>query len=241
MRTLIVDDTRLARAELRTLLTDHPQIEIVAEAEDVAGAIEAIDRLQPALLLLDIQLPGGTGFDVLAGVEHLPQVIFTTAYDQYAVEAFQRNALDYLLKPIEPERLRQALARASERLNSERSAPAVPAGGLLGAQDTVFLRDGERCWFVALRDISHMVVDGNYVRVHFGSEKALLNRSLSALEARLEPNLFFRANRNALVNLRAITQIDPWVNDGYRLRLRDGQTLEVSRRQARELRERLSL
>ncbi|MCB1640178.1 MAG: LytTR family transcriptional regulator, partial [Xanthomonadales bacterium] len=101
--------------------------------------------------------------------------------------------------------------------------------------------DGERCWFVALRDISHMVVDGNYVRVHFGSEKALLNRSLSALEARLEPNLFFRANRNALVNLRAITQIDPWVNDGYRLRLRDGQTLEVSRRQARELRERLSL
>ena len=96
MRTLIVDDTRLARAELRTLLTDHPQIEIVAEAEDVAGAIEAIDRLQPALLLLDIQLPGGTGFDVLAGVEHLPQVIFTTAYDQYAVEAFQRNALDYL-------------------------------------------------------------------------------------------------------------------------------------------------
>ena len=241
MRTLIVDDTRLARAELRTLLRAHPDIEILGEAENVADAVEAIDRLHPALLLLDIQLPGGTGFDVLAAVEHLPQVIFTTAYDQYAVEAFSRNALDYLLKPIEPERLQQALAKARERAQPGSATPELPPAGALAAHDTVFLRDGERCWFVALRDISHLVVDGNYVRVHFGREKALLNRSLSAVEARLDPNLFFRANRNALVNLSAIAQIDPWVNDGYRLLLRDGQTLEVSRRQARELRERLAL
>jgi len=239
MKLLIVDDTRLARQELKTLLAAHADIDVVGEADDVPSAREAIGRLQPELLLLDIQLPSGTGFDLLDQLDPLPKVIFTTAYDQYAVRAFEANALDYLVKPVDPRRLASALDRA-------RATPVVPGGTgtsvqRLGADDTVFLRDGERCWFVTLRDISHVAVDGNYVRVWFRGERAMLSRSLSALEARLDPALFFRANRNTLVNLQAIVRIDPWINDGYQLKLRDGSEIEVSRRQARELRERLAL
>jgi two-component system LytT family response regulator len=239
MKTLIVDDTRLARQELKTLLASHADIELVGEAEDLPGAREAVQRLQPDLLLLDIQLPSGTGFELLEQLDPLPLVIFTTAYDQYAVRAFESNALDYLIKPVVPERLAAALDRARARKTPVRDEERSTAP--LGADDTVFLRDGERCWFVALRDISHLVVDGNYVRVWFQGQRAMLARSLNALEARLDPALFFRANRNTLVNLRHIASIDPWVNDGYQLKLRDGDEIEVSRRQARELRERLSL
>lgn len=239
MRTLIVDDTRLARRELRTLLAAHPQIQIVGEAEDVEPARALIESLRPDLLLLDIQLPGGTGFDLLDQLEHLPAVIFTTAYDSYAVRAFEANALDYLLKPVEPARLASALQKALVPM--PRLAPAEPARPPLGAGDRVFLREGERCWFVSLNEISHFQVDGNYVQVHFRGQRALLQRSLSALEERLDPQLFLRANRNVLVNLRLIEAIDPWLNEGYRLKLKGGHEIEVSRRQARELRERMAL
>jgi two-component system LytT family response regulator len=240
MKTLIVDDTRLARQELKTLLASHADIELVGEAEDLPAAEEAVRRLKPDLLLLDIQLPSGTGFDLIERLDPLPLVIFTTAYDQYAVRAFESNALDYLIKPVVPERLSAALERARQRMLQPPS-PSREDNRPLGPDDTVFLRDGERCWFVALRDITHLVVDGNYVRVWFNGQRAMLARSLNALEARLDPTLFFRANRNTLVNLRHIASIDPWVNDGYQLKLRDGNEIEVSRRQARELRERLAL
>lgn len=241
MKVLIVDDTRLARQELKTLLAQHVDIELVGEADDLPGARDAVQRLQPDLLLLDIQLPSGTGFDLLEQLDPLPLVVFTTAYDQYAVRAFESNALDYLVKPVVPERLSAALDRARARIEQVANRHDDHSRAPLGAEDTVFLRDGERCWFVALRDISHVVVDGNYVRVWFQGQRAMLARSLSALEARLDPTLFFRANRNTLVNLRHIASIDPWVNDGYQIKLRDGNEIEVSRRQARELRERLSL
>lgn len=238
MKTLIVDDTRLARQELKTLLAAHPDVELVGEADDLPAARDAVQRLKPDLLLLDIQLPSGTGFDLLDQLDPLPLVIFTTAYDQYAVRAFESNALDYLIKPVAPDRLAAAL----ERARSRQAQPAAREDSRpLGADDTVFLRDGERCWFVAMREISHIVVDGNYVRVWFNGQRAMLARSLNALEARLDPALFFRANRNTLVNLRHIAGIDPWVNDGYQIKLRDGNEIEVSRRQARELREKLSL
>lgn len=238
MQVLIVDDTRLARKELRQLLAAHPDVAVVGEAEDVDEAVEQVARLAPDLLLLDIQMPGGSGFDVLDRVERVPAVVFTTAYDDHALHAFQVNALDYLLKPIEPERLARALARV-RALQDERAA-AARARGVLRADDPLFVREGERCWFVTPSEITRIVVDGNYARVHFRGQRVLLQRSLSALEARLDPGLFFRANRNALVNLRRIAAIDPWVNEGYRLRLDDGGEVDVSRRQARELRERLS-
>ena len=241
MKTLIVDDTRLARQELKTLLSSHADIELVGEADDLPAARDAVQRLQPDLLLLDIQLPSGTGFDLLEQLDSLPLVIFTTAYDKYALRAFESNALDYLIKPVAPQRLAEALDRARLRNGVAQPRSEERTGAPLGPDDTVFLRDGERCWFVALRDISHLMVEGNYVRVWFQGQRAMLARSLNALEVRLDPNLFFRANRNTLVNLRHIASIDPWVNDGYQIKLRDGSEIEVSRRQARELRERLSL
>jgi two-component system, LytTR family, response regulator len=158
------------------------------------------------------------------------------------VRAFEANALDYLVKPVDPQRLAAALERARERLAAATCEPvASTTPPRLGASDTVFVRDGERCWFVTVADISRIAVEGNYVQVWFRGERAMLARSLGAMEARLDPALFFRANRNTLVSLRAIAAIDPWVNDGYLLRLKDGAEVEVSRRQARELRERLAL
>lgn len=239
LNVLIVDDARLARQELRTLLAALPWVQCVGEADDVPSAREAIARLKPDLVLLDVQMPSGTGFDVLDGLDPAPAVVFVTAYDAYAVRAFQTNALDYLVKPVEAPRLHEALERA--RQQGMPAAPAVVAGGSLSAQDQVFVRDGERCWFVAVGEIRRLVVDGNYTRLWFRDQNALLTRSLSALEARLPPELFFRANRNTLVNLRRIRAVSPSVSDGYDLALDDGSEVEVSRRQARELRERMAL
>ncbi|MEN5424867.1 response regulator [Stenotrophomonas pennii] len=239
LRVLIVDDARLARQELRTLLSALPWVNCVGEADDVPAACEAIARLRPDVVLLDVQMPSGSGFDVLDGLETVPSVVFVTAYDAYAVQAFQANALDYLVKPVEAPRLQQALQRALERRLPDNAAPGERA--LLGPQDQVFLRDGERCWFVAVAEISRIVVDGNYARLWFRDQNALLARSLSALEARLPAALFFRANRNTLVNLRMVRAVEPTIADGYELLLADGARAEVSRRQARELRERMAL
>ena len=242
LRVLVVDDARLARREMQTLLAAMEGVECIGEADDVPAAREAIARLHPDVVLLDIQMPSGSGFDVLDGLQVPPSVIFTTAYDQYAVQAFDANALDYLLKPVEASRLQAALDKA--RAQIAEAAPTARSSGdaaKLGAEDTVFLRDGERCWFVALGEISRIVVDGNYARLWFRGQNALLSRSLAALEARLEPGLFFRANRNTLVNLRKVRGVELSVADGYDLTLEDGSQVEVSRRQARELRERLAL
>jgi len=245
LRVLIVDDARLARSELRTLLAAIPWVECVGEADDVPAAREAILREQPDLVLLDVQMPSGDGFDVLDGLETVPMVVFVTAYDQYAVRAFETNALDYLVKPVDADRLQAALERGRERFSAPAAvAAASTASGSrdpLGADDQVFLRDGERCWFVALGEIRKVVVDGNYARLWFRDQNAVLARSLSTLEARLSPALFFRANRNTLVNLRRVRAIEPSLSDGYDLTLDDGSQVEVSRRQARELRERLAL
>lgn len=242
LRVLIVDDARLARSELRTLLAELPGVECVGEADDVPAARQALARLHPDVVLLDVQMPSGSGFDVLDGLETVPAVVFTTAYDQYAVRAFEANALDYLLKPVVAERLRAALDKARAGIAAAATAePGAAPRSVLGGDDQVFLRDGERCWFVALGEISRIVVDGNYARLWFRDQNALLSRSLSALEARLDPALFFRANRNTLVNLRMVRAVEPSIADGYLLRLRDGSEVEVSRRQARELRERLAL
>lgn len=242
LRVLIVDDARLARSELRTLLAAIPWVACVGEADDVPAAREAILREQPDLVLLDVQMPSGEGFDVLDGLETVPMVVFVTAYDQYAVRAFETNALDYLVKPVEAGRLQAALERGRERLSASAAPTAADSvRDALGADDQVFLRDGERCWFVALGEIRKVVVDGNYARLWFRDQNAVLARSLSTLEARLSPALFFRANRNTLVNLRRVRAIEPSLGDGYDLTLDDGSQVEVSRRQARELRERLAL
>ncbi|RZJ13006.1 MAG: response regulator transcription factor [Rubrivivax sp.] len=240
MKIFIVEDSRLARQELRTLLAAIPDADIVGEAAELAPAREGIETLQPELLLLDVELPGATGFDLLDQLEHLPLVVFTTAYDQHALAAFERNALDYLLKPIDAERLAAALDKARSRL---RPAPqvATTSTGAKGADDMVFLRDGERCWFVRLGDIAGFESCGNYAQAWFDGQRPLINRTLTSLEEKLDPQLFFRASRSHLINLRWIQAIAPSSSDGYRVTLRDGHQVEVSRRQAKLLREKLEL
>ncbi len=179
-------------------------------------------------------MPGGTGFDLLARLDNPPRIIFTTAHDQHAVRAFQVNALDYLLKPVEPERLAIALGRVPGR--------ASPAGVMISTEaprlDRVFIRDGERCWFVPLPEVRLLESDGNYTRLYWNAEQPMLGRSLVHLEQRLDPATFFRANRKQLVNLCFIAAVHLGVGGGIDVELRGGPLVEISRRQARLFRER---
>jgi two-component system, LytTR family, response regulator len=237
MRALIVDDERLARNELRRLLQDFPEIEVVGEAKNAVEAQTQIEQLRPELLFLDVRMPGDDGFQLLERLEAVPLVIFTTAYDQYALKAFEVNALDYLVKPIAPDRLAASL----ERIGSRRSAPepsqtasaiAPPRESPVRAPSPrIFIRDGDRCWFVALEDIALLESEGNYTRLFFGGNKPLLLRSLNYLQERLDPAMFFRANRKQIINMRFIEAIDQWPNSGYRVRLRGGLEVVMSRRQ----------
>lgn len=236
MRALLIDDERLARNELRRLLQAHPEVDIVGEAAHAEEAQQAINALKPDLLFLDIQMPGRTGFDLLADLESVPTVIFTTAYDEYALQAFEVNALDYLLKPIEPERLTAALDKAT-RADTE---PPIPSDSLT-EEDRVFVKEGERCWFVRLGDVRLFESIGNYTRLHFDTEKPMVYRSLSALEARLDPKVFFRASRKHIVNMKRIASLEPWFNGKMIAKLEDGEQVEMSRRQAQAFRERMSL
>lgn len=228
MRILIVDDERLARAELRRMLASHPGITIVGEAANAAEAALQVQALQPDLLLLDVQMPGGSGFDLLATLDDAPEVIFTTAFDQYALQAFEASALDYLMKPIEPQRLAAALERAAVRLGIATAPSAAPR--------KLFIRDGERCWFVRLEDIRLFESEGNYTRLYFDGATPLLARSLLQLEQRLDPQQFFRASRRHIVNLAAVLGIENGEGGAMALRI-DGMTVEVSRRRIAALKQ----
>lgn len=234
MKILIVDDSRLARKELAGLLAQHPHCDIVGEASDVQSAVTAINELQPDVVLLDINLPDGTGFDVLEQSELTPGVIFTTAYEEHALHAFQVNALDYLLKPITRDRLDEALLKMEQR---PKHAPFVQPEKSLDAH--IFIREGERCHFIKFREISRIAVEGNYVRLHFGTLSAPVLRSLNYVETRLDPQTFFRANRQEIINLNYIDRIEPWIGDGLMIVMQDCTEVIASRRQARELKQRL--
>ena len=226
MRAIVVDDEPPARREMRRLLVEFPWMEIVGEAGSVTEAKALIEELQPELIFLDIQMPGGSGFDLLSSLEHVPQVVFTTAHDEHAVRAFEVNALDYLLKPIDPRRLAATLDRV-------RSTAAVPAAGGGPVLEQLFIRDGSRCWFVPMREVQLLTSEGNYVRLSWGKIKPLLARNLAAIERRLDPAQFFRANRRQIINLKFIESIEAGVNGRLHAQLRDGPEVEISRRQAR--------
>jgi two-component system LytT family response regulator len=244
MRTLIVDDERLARNELKRLLEPYTKIEIVAEAANAEEALKLIEELQPELLFLDIQMPGKNGFELLSSIEgKSPEVIFTTAYDEYAIKAFEYNALDYLLKPIDTERLKETIHRIEEN----QAQPESPAHAnervekVLGENDQVFVKDGEKCWFVKLGKIRLFESMGNYVRLHFDDQKPLVLKSLNNLEERLDPNTYFRANRKHIINLHWIEKIEPWFSGGLLVTLQGGDKIEISRRQAIRFKELMSL
>lgn len=236
MRTLIVDDEPLARLELRRLLAAFPWVQVVGEAGNVNQARTLIAAYTPTLAFLDIQMPGGTGFDLLAQLDQPPRVIFTTAYDQYAVKAFEVSAMDYLLKPIEPERLAVALAKVQARMSPPSSEENVRQ-----PLEQLFVRDGPRCWFVPLREVSLFLAEGNYVRLHWGSERPLLARSLIALEEKLAQRQFFRANRQQIVNVDFIETIEPTLSGYLLVRLRGGESVKVSRRQSRLFRSKMTV
>ncbi len=230
MHVLIVDDERLARNELRRMLGGFPEIESIDEASGAADALAKIRAGDPDLVFLDIQMPGRSGFDLLADLDHAPPVIFTTAYDEYALKAFEVNALDYLLKPVGRERLRAALAKVRP-----------PAGRGDAGPRRIFVKDGERCWFVAVSDVVLLESEGNYTRLHFGGERPLILRSLNYLEQRLDADVFFRASRKHILNTRFIEKIEPSVSGGLQVSLRGAPDVEMSRRQAQRFRTLMSL
>jgi two-component system LytT family response regulator len=245
VRTIIIDDERLARNELKKLLQEFGEIEIIDEAANVQEGLEKIEQHNPDLIFLDIQMPGKTGFDLLEELDRLPKVIFTTAYDEYALKAFEVNALDYLLKPVEPKRLYDAIQKlhfedAKETAHASTNGFAT-RNTLLGEQDQVFVKDGERCWFVKLNEIRLFESVGNYAKVFFAGNKPLILKSLNALEERLDDKVFFRANRKHIINMRWIEKIEPYFNGGLLLELKGGEKIEVSRRQTVKFKEMMSL
>lgn len=241
MKALIVDDERLARKELTNLLQEYQEIEIIGEAVNAEDAEEKIKSLQPDLLFLDIQMPGKTGFELLESLDTVPEVIFTTAYDEYALKAFDFNALDYLLKPIEPDRLKETITKLLSRKSKEENQVTSPPEQKLGLQDRVFVKDGDKCWFVKLENIRLFESDGNYIKIYFENFKPMIHKSLNALDEKLDDRSFFRASRKHIINLTWVESIESWFNGGLMVVLRGGDKVEVSRRQAARFKEMMSL
>lgn len=238
-KVILIDDERLARSELKRMLQEFPDVEIIGEAANANEGIEKIEALNPDLIFLDIQMPGKSGFDMLTELEKAPYVIFVTAYDEYALKAFDVNALDYLMKPVEPKRLADALLKVHQK--DEEEMLSYNNRGILSENDQVFVKDGERCWFVKLSDVRLFESVGNYAKVFFANNKPLILKSLNALEERLDEKVFFRANRKHIINLRMIEKIEPYFNGGLLLDLAGGEKIEVSRRQAVKFKEMMSL
>lgn len=244
MRAIVIDDERLARKELITLLNQLEIVEVVGEAVNADDAKEKITELNPDVIFLDIQMPEKTGFELLEDLDAVPHVIFTTAYDEYALKAFQVNALDYLLKPIEPKRLEEAINKLSSKIEASVKAELTETQvnqKKLTLEDQVFVKDGDRCWFVRLSNVRLFESDGNYIKVYFENFKPMIHKSLNALDERLDEKSFFRASRKHIINLGWVEGIEPWFNGGLVVTLKGGDRIEVSRRQAARFKEMMSL
>ena len=230
MKAIIIDDERLARKELTNLLADYPEIEIIGESHNADHAKKNIEALKPDLIFLDIQMPAKTGFDLLEELSFVPQVVFTTAYDEYALKAFEVNAFDYLLKPIDKDRLKDCVHKLNENVKEEQEIEdhdeEEDSTKRLGPNDQVFVKDESEV---------------NYVRVYFEKNKPLILKSLNNLEQRLDSKSFFRANRKFIINLNWIESMESWFNGGLRVTLTDGKHVEISRRQAAKLKDKMSL
>lgn len=237
MKAIIIDDERLARQELKNLLANYKEIEVVAECNNAETAKEKIQELAPDVIFLDVQMPGKTGFELLEEISAVPDVVFVTAYDDHAIKAFEVNAFDYLLKPVQKERLDDTIKKLNLKESSERKENTSP----LSETDQVFIKDGDKCWFVRLSNVRLFESEGNYVRVYFENNRPLILRSLNSLEERLNEKNFFRASRKHIVNLSWIESVETWFNGGLMIKLRGGQEVEVSRRQAVKLKDMMSL
>jgi two-component system LytT family response regulator len=240
MKALVIDDERLARKELISLLSQFSKIEIVGEAVNADDAQEKIDTLKPDILFLDIQMPGKNGFELLESLDIVPKVIFTTAYDEYALKAFEVNALDYLLKPIQKERLEECVQKILDGEQAEKQQNADNQYKL-GLNDQVFVKDGDKCWFVRLSNVRLFESDGNYIKVYFDNFKPMIHKSLNALDKKLDDRSFFRASRKHIINLSWVDSIESWFNGGLLVKMKGGEKVEVSRRQASKFKDMMSL
>lgn len=240
MKALLIDDERLARQELRNLLAPYSEIQIVGEANNAETAVESIKQLKPDVIFLDIQMPGKNGFELLEEISGVPEVVFVTAYDEYAIRAFEINALDYLLKPVQANRLSETVKKILNKETVDKSE-SKDQSHTLHDDDQVFVKDGEKCWFVKLSDIRLFESEGNYVRVYFDKNRPLILRSLNNLDERLNSRTFFRASRKHIINLKWVDSIENWFNGGLMVKLRNGEQVEISRRQAAKLKDIMSL
>lgn len=237
IKAVIVEDSRLARNELKELIKNHPEIEIIGEAENVDSGFELIQETQPDLLFLDINMPEKDGFELLEMLDKVPITIFTTAFDEYAIKSFEYNALDYLLKPINPKRFAQAIEKVGQNLTEKEEKNNKK----LTLNNQIFIRDGDKCWLVKIADIYLFEVDGNYTKIFFQDEKAVINKSLNQIEEKLPEDFFFRANRNQIINVEYIGKIDPWFSGNLLVHLPKEIKVEISRRQTNNFKEKLSL
>jgi two-component system LytT family response regulator len=248
-RVLIVDDEPLARERIRTLLEEEPAFELVGEATDGTTGAESILALQPDLVFLDVQMPGADGFDVIdaVGADKMPFVVFVTAYDRYALRAFDVHALDYLLKPFDRERFREALARAQAQMDRsnggdiERRLAAIvqdlkPARA---RTDRFVVKSGGRIFFVRTAEIDWIEAAGNYVKLHVGNDSHLIRETMNAVETKLSPDMFVRIHRCHIVNIEQVRELQPWFNGEYVVFLKNGTRLTLSRGYRERLQERV--
>lgn len=227
-KTVIVDDERLAREEVKRALEQYPEFLIVGEASNVDEAINLIEQQQPEIIFLDIHMPKKSGFDLLEELTTVPEVVFTTAYDQYAVKAFELNALDYLVKPLREERFVKTIKKVKQQLSEK----DMNLEEVLPIHRKIFIKDGEKCYFIPLSEIHYIESLDNYARLYFGIEKAMIKRSLNLLAEKLDPKVFFRINRSQIINTHYIKEIHPHFNNKLQITLTTGEKLEVSSRQS---------
>lgn len=228
IKAVIIDDERLARVELQNLLKEIPGIQVVGLAAFVDEAIDIIEKEKPDLLFLDINMPEKSGFELIEELVQVPYFIFTTAYDEYALKAFEVGAVDYLLKPIQIQRLKEAVEKVKKLIEQDHSSTS----NYFSIEDKVFIRDNDKCYFVKVSDIKRIVSEGNYARIYFKDQQVLIHRSLNALSNKLDPHYFFRANRQELINIQYIEHIEPYFSNTLVLFLKGNIKVEVSRRQS---------
>ncbi|AWB66239.1 DNA-binding response regulator [Saccharobesus litoralis] len=253
MKALIVEDSRLAREGLARMLANHSEVEVIGTAANVAEALQIIQQTDVELLFLDIHMPEENGFDLLGQLAYQPKVIFTTAYSEYAIQSFEYNTIDYLLKPISKARLATAInkllkAEPTASNDSQIASDVVVSDAVaseveekLSLDSKIFVKDGDECHLISLREIEYIESCKNYVRVFFGGHNAFIKKSLSQVESRLPARCFFRANRQYIINLNFVSQINENLTDGYDVKLQGGRLIDVSRRNASKMKELLSL
>lgn len=235
IKTILIDDEPLAIAELQSMLSAYSEIDVVSVSNDAQDGIQKIQQFNPQLLFLDINMPGKNGFDLLSELGSEPEVIFVTAYDQFAIKAFEVNALDYILKPVNPERLKEAVTKVIRKLNQAEGEKA------LDINKRIFIKDGEQCFFVPIHQIFYIESVGNYVRLYFRDKKAMLHRSLNYLEEKLPGEHFFRTSRQEIINVNFIKNIVPYFSNTLQVEMESGTKIDLSQRQSVKFKEKMGI